>query len=63
LESDKDFQKNTEKYYKIRLGEDFIKSKYGFCWDFVELEQMFFKEKTFCITAITFRVQKMMMKV
>lgn len=40
-----DFQKNMDKLYKIRLGEDFIKHKYGVCWDFCELERLFFIEK------------------
>lgn len=37
-----DFCENMNKYYKIRLGEDFIKSGYGVCWDFCELEREFF---------------------
>ncbi len=39
-----DFQKNMDKLYKIRLGEDFIKHKYGVCWDFCELERLFFSQ-------------------
>ena len=39
-----DFQENMDKFYKIRLGEDFIKSGYGVCWDFCELERKFFTE-------------------
>ncbi len=37
-----DFYKEFDKHYKIRLGEDFIKHKYGICWDFCELERLFF---------------------
>lgn len=37
-----DFQENVDKFYKIRLGEDFIKHKYGICWDFCECEREFF---------------------
>ena len=40
LESD--FQKNMDRFYKIRLGQDFINSGYGVCWDFCELERLFF---------------------
>lgn len=40
-----DFQQNMDKYYKIRLGIDFINHKYGVCWDFCELERVFFEEK------------------
>lgn len=40
-----DFQKNMDKYYKLRIGEDFIKNKYGVCWDFCELEREFFISK------------------
>lgn len=39
-----DFQENMDKFYKIRLGKDFIKSGYGVCWDFCELERKFFTE-------------------
>lgn len=39
------FQENMDKYYKIRLGEDLIKSGYGVCWDFCELEREFFASK------------------
>lgn len=38
------FQNNMDKLYKIRLGEDFLKNKYGVCWDFCELERLFFLE-------------------
>lgn len=38
-----DFQKNMDKFYKLRLGENFIKNKYGVCWDFCELERTFFE--------------------
>ena len=40
-----DFQKNMDKFYKLRIGEDFIKNKYGVCWDFCELEREFFISK------------------
>ena len=36
------FQENMDKFYKLRLGEDFIRNKYGVCWDFCELERAFF---------------------
>ena len=39
-----DFQENMNKFYKIRLGEDFVKSGYGVCWDFCEFERDFFEE-------------------
>lgn len=35
-----DFQENMDKFYRIRLGKDFIKHKYGVCWDFCELERL-----------------------
>ena len=41
---EQDFQKNMDKFYKIRLGEDFINSGYGVCWDYCELERKFFTE-------------------
>lgn len=42
-EFEPDFQKNMDKLYKLRLGDDFIKNKYGVCWDFCELERAFFE--------------------
>lgn len=36
------FQSDMDKYYRLRVGEDFIKNKYGVCWDFCELERQFF---------------------
>lgn len=44
---DPNFQKNVDELYKIRLGKDFIKNKYGICWDFCEFERLFFKEYNF----------------
>ena len=41
-DNEPDFQKNMDKFYKLRVGEDFIKSGYGVCWDFCELEREFF---------------------
>ena len=38
------FQKEMDRYYKLRLGEDFLKSKYGVCWDFCVLEREFFEQ-------------------
>ena len=38
-----EFQINMDKLYKLRIGEDFIKNKYGVCWDFCELERSFFE--------------------
>lgn len=40
------FSTNMDKLYKIRLGEDLIKNKYGVCWDFCELERKFFLQNT-----------------
>ncbi len=42
VEEDPEFQADMDRLYKIRLGEDFIKNKYGVCWDFCELEREFF---------------------
>jgi len=39
---EQDFQENMNKLYKIRLNKDFIKNKYGVCWDFCEFERLFF---------------------
>lgn len=44
-EDKNDFQKNMDKFYKLRVGEDFIKNKYGVCWDFCELQREFFLSK------------------
>ena len=38
------FQENMDKFYRIRLGKDFIKHKYGVCWGFCELERLFLFE-------------------
>lgn len=38
-----DFQKNMDRFYKLRRKEDFIKNKYGVCWDFCECEREFFE--------------------
>lgn len=38
-----DFNENFDKFYKLRLGEDFIKNGYGVCWDFCEFERLFFQ--------------------
>lgn len=43
-EDEKDFQANMNKLYKLRLGDDFVKNKYGVCWDFCEFERAFFEE-------------------
>lgn len=37
-----DFQQNMDKLYKIRLGNNFIKHRYGVCWDFCEFERLYF---------------------
>jgi len=42
-ENNPDFQADMDRLYKLRLGEDFIKNKYGVCWDFCELEREFFE--------------------
>lgn len=39
------FQEEMNKFYKLRLKDDFIKSGYGVCWDFCELEREFFLSK------------------
>ena len=39
-----DFNDNMNKFYKLRVGEDFIKSGYGVCWDFCEFERLFFEQ-------------------
>ena len=44
-DTEPDFQENMNKFYKIRLGEDFLKSGYGVCWDFCEFERDFFEYK------------------
>ncbi len=41
-----DFQKNMDRFYKLRVGDDFLKSGYGVCWDFCELEREFFLSKS-----------------
>ena len=38
------FQEKMDKFYKIRLGEDFVKNGYGVCWDFCEFGRTFFEE-------------------
>ncbi len=43
-ETEKDFHKKMDIFYKIRLGNDFLKNKYGVCWDFCEFERLFFLE-------------------
>ncbi len=43
-DEDENFQEKMNEHYKIRLDEDFIKSGYGVCWDFCELERQFFIE-------------------
>lgn len=44
-EDNNHFQEEMDKLYKLRLGDDFIKSGYGVCWDFCELEREFFLSK------------------
>ena len=44
-DTDNDFSQKMNKLYQIRLGEDLIKTGYGVCWDFCELERLFFEEK------------------
>ena len=39
---DENFGKNMDKFYKMRLKDNLIKSKYGVCWDFCEFEREFF---------------------
>ncbi len=45
VDTEPDFQKNMDKLYKLRVGEDFIKSGYGVCWDFCEFERLYFEKK------------------
>ena len=33
-----------DKFYRLKRGNDFIKSGYGVCWDFCEYERDFFKK-------------------
>ena len=42
-ENEPDFQRNMDKFYKLRLKEDFLNKKYGVCWDFCECEREFFE--------------------
>lgn len=44
-EDNPNFDNEFNKHYKLRLGEDFIKSGYGVCWDFCEFERLFFIEQ------------------
>ncbi len=39
------FQREMDNKYKLRIGKNFIKSGWGVCWDFCELERIFFTEK------------------
>ena len=39
-----DFGKQMDELYRLRTGEDLIKSGYGVCWDFCEFEREFFEE-------------------
>ncbi len=41
-EDNPNFNDNMNKFYKVRLKKDFIKSGYGVCWDFCEFEREFF---------------------
>lgn len=43
-ESEPNFQEEMDKHYKLRLGEDFLKNKYGVCWDFCVLEREFLRQ-------------------
>lgn len=43
-ETDPNFQKNMDKFYKLTLGEDLVKAGYGVCWDFCEFERLFFEQ-------------------
>lgn len=43
-DNEEDFNDNMNKYYKLRLKENFVKNKYGVCWDFCEFERLFFEE-------------------
>lgn len=57
-----DFNDNMNKFYKLRKGENFIKSGYGVCWDFCEFERDFFvntgiKHECYFIVNFLIRVQ------
>lgn len=39
-----DFQAQMNQFYKLRTGNNFIKSGYGVCWDFCEFERTFFNQ-------------------
>lgn len=42
-DSQPDFQENMNRLYKLRIGENFLQSGYGVCWDFCECERLFFE--------------------
>ena len=42
VENSLTFNNDFNKFYKIRLKEDFVKNKYGVCWDYCEFEREFF---------------------
>lgn len=41
-EDNPNFNDNMNKFYKVRLKKDFIKSGYGVCWDFCVWAWIFF---------------------
>ncbi len=43
-EEEPTFMENFNKFYKIKLGKNLIKSGYGVCWDLTEFERLFFEE-------------------
>ena len=43
LDNNPNFQKDMDKYYKLSSPARLIKSGYGVCWDFCELQRAFFK--------------------
>lgn len=57
-----DIDDNFDKLYKLRLGEDFIKSGYGVCWDYCELGREFFaktgvQHECYCLESFTSRAE------
>lgn len=43
-DSDQNFGESMDKFYKLRTGEDLVKSGFGVCRDFCEFERLFFEE-------------------
>lgn len=39
-----EINQSFDKFYRLKVGEDLLKSGYGVCWDFCEFERRFFEE-------------------